>query len=106
MNVIDTSPNFILFQVTPLDISHLQFEDSGYHFTWRKVTTTVHNIIVGKLWIDNHGEMTIVNHVTEDKCHLKFVPYSYFSRDAPRKVRFFVPMFVPMPNFYLLRLPV
>lgn len=82
-------------QVTPLDISHLQFEDSGYHFTWRKVTTTVHNIIVGKLWIDNHGEMTIVNHVTDDKCHLKFIPYSYFSRDAPRKVRLLI--FSPEP---------
>jgi len=46
----------------------------------------VHNIIVGKLWIDNHGEMTIENHKTGDKCHLKYIPYSYFSRDTPRKV--------------------
>lgn len=31
---------------------HLQFHSSGNHYVWRKVTSTVHNIIVGKLWID------------------------------------------------------
>ena len=67
-------------------IAHCKFEKSGNHYTWRKVTTTVHNIIVGKLWVDNHGEMDIVNHKTGDKCHLKFSAYSYFSRDVPRKV--------------------
>ncbi|CAB1318420.1 unnamed protein product [Coregonus sp. 'balchen'] len=50
------------------------------------VTSTVHNIIVGKLWIDQSGDIEIVNHRTKDTCHLKFVPYSYFSRDLPRKV--------------------
>ena len=28
------------------------FHATGHHYTWKKVTTTVHNIIVGKLWID------------------------------------------------------
>lgn len=64
----------------------LFFVISGNHFTWRKVTTTVHNIIVGKLWVDQSGEMDITNHVTGDKCHLKFIPYSYFSRETQRKV--------------------
>lgn len=32
------------------------------------------------------GEIEIVNHRTGDKCILKFVPYSYFSRDVARKV--------------------
>lgn len=59
---------------------------TGNHYTWRKVTTTVHNIIVGKLWVDQSGEMDITNHVTGDKCHLKFIPYSYFSRETQRKV--------------------
>lgn len=58
----------------------------GNHYTWRKVSTTVHNMIVGKLWLDNHGEMEIVNHKTGDKCCLKFIPYSYFSREIPKKV--------------------
>ncbi|KAF3852453.1 hypothetical protein F7725_005808 [Dissostichus mawsoni] len=32
------------------------------------------------------GEIDVVNHKTGDRCHLKFAPYSYFSRDVPRKV--------------------
>ncbi|XP_010167500.1 oxysterol-binding protein 2, partial [Antrostomus carolinensis] len=65
---------------------HLEFHSSGNHYVWRKVTSTVHNIIVGKLWIDQSGEIEIVNHKSKDKCQLKFTPYSYFSRDVPRKV--------------------
>ena len=67
-------------------IAHLTFNKSGSHYTWRKVTTTVHNIIVGRLWVDNQGEMDITNHTTGDKCHLKYSAYSYFSREPPRKV--------------------
>ncbi|CAG0914357.1 unnamed protein product [Notodromas monacha] len=82
-------------QIVPLGTSHLflrpqNSDGKTYHCTWRKVSTTVHNIIVGKLWMDNHGEMDIINHTTEDKCHLKFIPYSYFSRDVPRKVTGYV----------------
>ncbi|XP_065337834.1 oxysterol-binding protein 1 isoform X3 [Cloeon dipterum] len=74
-------------QVVPLGTAHLEFLNSGNHYTWRKVTTTVHNIIVGKLWVDQHGDMDIVNHKTGDKCHLKYIPYSYFTRDVQRKVK-------------------
>uniref|UniRef100_A0A8C4JWC2 Oxysterol-binding protein n=1 Tax=Dromaius novaehollandiae TaxID=8790 RepID=A0A8C4JWC2_DRONO len=72
--------------IMPLGTIHLEFHSSGNHYVWRKVTSTVHNIIVGKLWIDQSGEIEIVNHKSKDKCQLKFTPYSYFSRDVPRKV--------------------
>uniref|UniRef100_H3A5E2 Oxysterol-binding protein n=1 Tax=Latimeria chalumnae TaxID=7897 RepID=H3A5E2_LATCH len=72
--------------IMPLGTIHCIFHNSGHHYTWKKVTTTVHNIIVGKLWIDQSGEIDIVNHKTGDQCHLKFAPYSYFSRDVARKL--------------------
>ncbi|XP_030593413.1 oxysterol-binding protein 2 isoform X1 [Archocentrus centrarchus] len=72
--------------IMPLGTIHLQFHASGNHYVWRKVTSTVHNIIVGKLWIDQSGDIEIVNHRTKETCQLKFSPYSYFSRDVPRKV--------------------
>nr|XP_057926515.1 oxysterol-binding protein 2 isoform X2 [Doryrhamphus excisus] len=72
--------------IMPLGSIHLQFHSSGNHYVWRKVTSTVHNIIVGKLWIDQSGDIEIVNHKTKETCQLKFSPYSYFSRDVPRKV--------------------
>lgn len=30
--------------------------------------------------------MDIINHTTKDVCKLKYFPYSYFSKDVPRKV--------------------
>ncbi|XP_034945715.1 oxysterol-binding protein 1 isoform X2 [Chelonus insularis] len=75
-------------QVIPLGTAHLEFNNSKtHHYTWRKVTTTVHNIIVGKLWVDQSGDMDIINHGDGTKCHLKYIPYSYFSRDSQRKVK-------------------
>ncbi|KAM8866252.1 oxysterol-binding protein 2 isoform 1-T1 [Synchiropus picturatus] len=72
--------------IVPLGAIHLHFHSSGNHYVWRKVTSTVHNIIVGKLWIDQSGDIEIVNHRSQETCQLKFSPYSYFSRDVPRKV--------------------
>uniref|UniRef100_A0A3Q3E2M0 Oxysterol-binding protein n=1 Tax=Labrus bergylta TaxID=56723 RepID=A0A3Q3E2M0_9LABR len=72
--------------IMPLGSIQCLFEKSNNHYSWKKVTTTIHNIIVGKLWIDQSGEIDVVNHKTGDRCHLKFTPYSYFSRDVPRKV--------------------
>jgi len=72
-------------EVEPLGITHLEFPSSGNHYTWRKVKTIVHNIVIGKLWIDNCGEMEVINHRTNDKCYMKFEPYSYFG-GTPKKV--------------------
>lgn len=72
--------------IMPLGDIHLDFPSSGNHYVWKKVTSTVHNIIVGKLWIDQSGDIEITNYKTKDKCQMKFTPYSYFSRDIARKV--------------------
>ena len=71
-------------EVEPLGIAHLEFPSSGNHYTWRKVKTVVHNIVIGKLWVDQHGEMSVINHKTGDKCHMKFEPYSYFGGTAKK----------------------
>ncbi|XP_015370661.1 PREDICTED: oxysterol-binding protein 1 [Diuraphis noxia] len=77
-------------QAIPNGIAHLDFPASGNHYTWTKVTTTVHNIIVGKLWVDQTGDMTITNHKDGSKCRLSYIPYSYFTRDQQRKVKGYV----------------
>ncbi|XP_035448249.1 oxysterol-binding protein 1 isoform X3 [Spodoptera frugiperda] len=76
-------------QVIPLGGASAMFPSSGNKYTWRKVTTTVHNIIVGKLWVDNHGDMDIVGEsgpAAGYVAHLKYLPYGYFSKDTQRKV--------------------
>jgi hypothetical protein len=72
--------------VVPIGHTHVHFKNSGNHYTFPRVTTTVHNIIVGKLWIDNHGEMLVNNHATGDKGIIKFNAYNYFTTEKARKV--------------------
>lgn len=77
-------------QVIPMGMAHVEFLPSGNRYSWRKVTTTVHNIIVGKLWVDQHGDMEIVGKAGPAlgvTCHLKYIPYSYFTRDTQRRVK-------------------
>ncbi|KAJ8043715.1 Oxysterol-binding protein 1 [Holothuria leucospilota] len=73
-------------QVFPKGTSHVTFKRSGSHYTYGKVMVTVHNIIVGKLWVDLSGESEIYNHTTKECCRLVYKPSTYFARDTPRKV--------------------
>ena len=72
--------------INPLGTAHLKFHASGNHYTWQKVTTTVHNIILGTIWVDQSGDAEVINHKTGDYCKHKYFPYSYFSSESPRKV--------------------
>eukprot|EP00053_Salpingoeca_punica_P011989 m.107020 g.107020 ORF g.107020 m.107020 type:complete len:357 (-) comp15827_c0_seq1:248-1318(-) len=73
-------------EVTPTGVAHLQFKGTDDYYTWTKVPTTVHNVIVGKLWLDQHGTMLITNHGTGDTCELKYSAYSYFTQKENRRV--------------------
>ena len=61
-------------EVEPLGIAHLEFTKSGNHYTWRKVKTVVHNIVIGKLWIDQTGtcNQILANNLIADHC-LKYL---------------------------------
>eukprot|EP01134_Creolimax_fragrantissima_P000779 CFRG0779T1 len=72
--------------IVPTGISWIRFKKTNEKYTWTKVTTCVNNIIIGKLWIDQYGDMVIKSHTTKDIAKLKFIPYSYFSNDIPRSV--------------------
>ncbi|KXS21385.1 hypothetical protein M427DRAFT_51603 [Gonapodya prolifera JEL478] len=44
------------------------------HYSWRKVSSCVHNLIYGSLWIDHTGDLTVHNHRTGDECTITFKP--------------------------------
>ena len=73
-------------QVFPQGYSHFVVKRTGHHYTWNKVSTTVQNIIVGKLWVDLSGEIELQEHTTGAKGSVRFYPYSYFSRRQHRQV--------------------
>lgn len=51
---------------------HLRIPKYGDHFTWNRATLCIHNIVVGKTWIDNYGEVTVVNHSTGETSRVRF----------------------------------
>ncbi|XP_008316977.1 oxysterol-binding protein-related protein 2-like [Cynoglossus semilaevis] len=50
-------------------------------YTWSNPYCCVHNIILGKLWIEQYGTVEIVNHSTGDKCVLNFKSCGMFGKD-------------------------
>uniref|UniRef100_A0A8C5C854 Oxysterol-binding protein n=1 Tax=Gadus morhua TaxID=8049 RepID=A0A8C5C854_GADMO len=50
-------------------------------YTWTNPMCCVHNIILGKLWIEQYGTVEILNHSTGDKCVLNFKPCGMFGKE-------------------------
>lgn len=74
-------------QLDPVGILTLQFED-GETFQWSKVTTSIYNIILGKLYCDHYGTMRIRGSGSYS-CKLKFKEQSIIDRN-PHQVHGFV----------------
>ncbi|XP_066443038.1 oxysterol-binding protein-related protein 2 [Eleutherodactylus coqui] len=53
-------------------------------YTWTNPTCCVHNVIIGKLWIEQYGVVEIINHSTGDKCVLNFKPCGLFGKELHR----------------------
>ncbi|KAM9341849.1 oxysterol-binding protein-related protein 2-like [Pholidichthys leucotaenia] len=53
-------------------------------YTWSNPFCCVHNVILGKLWIEQYGTVEIVNHRTGDKCVLSFKPCGIFGKELHR----------------------
>ncbi|ESP02653.1 hypothetical protein LOTGIDRAFT_171854 [Lottia gigantea] len=50
-------------------------------YTWQNVNCCVHNIIVGKLWVEHSGPMEIINHQTKHRAVLNFKQGGWFGKD-------------------------
>eukprot|EP00117_Sycon_ciliatum_P005873 scpid16975/ scgid9644/ Oxysterol-binding protein-related protein 1 len=50
-------------------------------YTWNFINTCVHNIIVGKIWVEHFGGLNIHNHSNNLRAHLNFKPCGWFGRD-------------------------
>ncbi|KAJ8773601.1 hypothetical protein K2173_005847 [Erythroxylum novogranatense] len=74
-------------QLDPVGVLTLQFED-GETFQWSKVTTSIYNIIIGKIYCDHYGTMRIKGSGNYS-CKLKFKEQSVIDRN-PHQVHGFV----------------
>jgi hypothetical protein len=65
--------NFPLnLQVLCNGVVHLKIPKFGDHITWNRATLCIHNVVVGKLWIDNYGEVLVRNHSTGEMARVRF----------------------------------
>ncbi|KAH8961162.1 hypothetical protein BDL97_05G036600 [Sphagnum fallax] len=74
-------------QLDPVGTITVQFDD-GEVFQWSKVTTSINNLILGKLYVDHYGTMRIQGN-RELSCRLKFKEQSIVDR-TPHQVQGFV----------------
>ncbi|KZV28832.1 Oxysterol-binding protein [Dorcoceras hygrometricum] len=71
-------------QLDPVGILTLEFDD-GEVFQWSKVTTSIYNLILGKLYCDHYGTMRIQGN-RGYSCKLKFKEQSIIDRN-PHQVQ-------------------
>ncbi|XP_024520129.1 oxysterol-binding protein-related protein 1A isoform X1 [Selaginella moellendorffii] len=74
-------------QLDPVGILTLEFDD-GEVFQWSKVTTSIYNLILGKLYCDHYGTMRIQGN-RDMSCKLKFKELSIIDRN-PHQIHGFV----------------
>ncbi|TKS77262.1 Oxysterol-binding protein-related protein 2 [Collichthys lucidus] len=68
-------------EAEPKGIITLELLKHNEAYTWSNPYCCVHNIILGKLWIEQYGTVEIVNHSTGDKCVLNFKPCGMFGKE-------------------------
>jgi hypothetical protein len=76
-------------ELKPEGMLKLDFDD-GDSYTWNKVTTSINNLILGKIYVDHGGIMRIRNANTDLAIKIRFKETSMlFDRD-PRQVEGFI----------------
>ncbi|XP_037530970.1 oxysterol-binding protein-related protein 1 [Nematolebias whitei] len=68
-------------EAEPKGVITLELPKHNEVYTWTNPTCCVHNIIVGQLWIEQYGNVELINHRTGEKCCLNFKPCGLFGKE-------------------------
>uniref|UniRef100_A0AAQ5XZ04 Oxysterol-binding protein n=1 Tax=Amphiprion ocellaris TaxID=80972 RepID=A0AAQ5XZ04_AMPOC len=68
-------------EAEPKGVITLELPKYNEAYTWTNPTCCVHNIIVGQLWIEQYGNMEVINHRTGERCCLNFKPCGLFGKE-------------------------
>ncbi|XP_030746243.1 oxysterol-binding protein-related protein 2 [Sitophilus oryzae] len=71
-------------EIQPKGTVTVEFPKRNEAYTWTNVTCCVHNIIMGKMWMEQCGTMEIINHSLGYRAHLTFKQAGGSSRDLHR----------------------
>lgn len=82
---IQLSSKFNLKHITaiPITFSRIEFPSTRTSFTFNRPITSVHNLIIGKLYVEQSGEVEILGEGKADgwKCVLSYQTPSFFTKD-------------------------
>ncbi|XP_024267814.1 oxysterol-binding protein-related protein 1-like isoform X2 [Oncorhynchus tshawytscha] len=68
-------------EAEPKGIITLELPKYNEAYTWTNPTCCVHNLIVGQLWIEQYGNVEVLNHKTGERCCLNFKPCGLFGKE-------------------------
>ncbi|XP_038052477.1 oxysterol-binding protein-related protein 1-like [Patiria miniata] len=68
-------------EVLPKGVVTVTIPKYNETYTWHNPSSCLHNLIVGKLWIEMYGLLEMTNHRTGHKCFLHFKPAGWFGKD-------------------------
>ncbi|XP_076829427.1 oxysterol-binding protein-related protein 1 [Brachyhypopomus gauderio] len=68
-------------EAEPRGIITLELPKHNEAYTWTNPTCCVHNIIVGQLWIEQYGNVEVLNHKTGERCNLTFKSCGLFGKE-------------------------
>lgn len=69
--------------VTPTAFSRIEFPSHGSSFTFNRPTSSVHNLVIGKMYVEHSGEVKILGEGKAKgwKCVLNYHTHSFFTKD-------------------------
>lgn len=74
---------YIIFQPKDRVYITLKLEDGTTEFySCTLPLTTVHNLVIGKLYIDVHGKSQVINHTTQESCDLDWKEKGWTGKNA------------------------
>ncbi|CAG0899435.1 unnamed protein product [Cyprideis torosa] len=68
-------------EVHPVGVKTLTLKKWKETYTWKNVSCSVHNVIIGKMWMEISGTLEIRNHSTGHCVQLTFRPAGWSSRE-------------------------
>ncbi|XP_043237792.1 oxysterol-binding protein-related protein 1-like [Amphibalanus amphitrite] len=71
-------------EIQPRGVLTVELPGHDEVYTWSNVNCCVHNVIVGKLWIEQYGTMEITNHRTGDTCSIRFKEAGWIHKELHR----------------------
>jgi hypothetical protein len=73
-------------QVRCIGEMHVEFPHLGEHYVWDKPNSSIHNVIVGSVYIDHHGSFTVRDMNSPARAEIHFAKRGWLSASS-REVR-------------------